>query len=156
MYMFQVCHKLIDRLLEHTASSMFGDITHTVDVICSQENHVLQSYIDAFAEAADSPYGCLMVSGRIAVATSKWWEMSASELLLLTMLVSSLPQCTSRDLAVFLPDSSPTVSILLFLWYILIVYSHFNLTFRLILLRMQHLKKYVHVLEFLYCITSML
>ncbi|KAK2153983.1 hypothetical protein LSH36_280g03034 [Paralvinella palmiformis] len=105
----KVCYKLIDRLLGHSPSPTFGDLSRTVDVISAPENVVLQSYIDAFAEAADSPYGCLLIAGKVAVATDTWWTMSSTELVLLPMLVLSLPQTTSQDIPIFLPDISPTI-----------------------------------------------
>ena len=68
-----------------------------------------QTYLDAFVDAAASPFGFLVVSGRVAVATTKWWEMAAIERVVLTLLLNSLPRCTSRDVPVFLPVSSPKV-----------------------------------------------
>ena len=68
-----------------------------------------QNYIDAFSASADSPYGALFVSGRMAVATPKWWQFTQTELVLLQMFISSLPKCSSRDVPVFLPSSSPKV-----------------------------------------------
>lgn len=70
-----------------------------------------QTYLDAFMEAASSPFGFLMVSGSVAVATTKWWEMNAMERVVLTLLVSSLPTCSSRDVPVFLPVTSPKVCV---------------------------------------------
>ena len=69
-----------------------------------------QNYLDTFCEAASSGYGCLLINGRVAVATGKWWALAAVELVLLRMLTASLPTCTSRDVPVFLPVTSPEVS----------------------------------------------
>ena len=71
---------------------------------------LFQNFLDAFAEAADSPYGCLLVHGKVAVATKKWWSLAAKELVLISMLLSSLLPCSSRDVPVFLPVVSPNVS----------------------------------------------
>lgn len=68
-----------------------------------------QNFLDAFTEAAESVYGCLFIDGKVAVATKKWWSLSANELVLLSLLLSSLTPCTSRDIPVYLPDSHPTV-----------------------------------------------
>ena len=73
------------------------------------ETCLLQTYLDAFAEAAQSPYGCLLVAGKVAVATRKWWELSALELVLLPLLLNELTASASRDVAVFLPVTSPKV-----------------------------------------------
>ena len=68
-----------------------------------------QNYLDSFCEAAASPYGCLLVAGHVAVATKKWWELAPVELVLLSMLTESLSNCSSRDIPVFLPATSPEV-----------------------------------------------
>ena len=68
-----------------------------------------QNYLDTFCEAATSPYGCLVVCNKVAVATKKWWQLSAIELVLLNMLTASLHSCASRDIPVFLPVTSPQV-----------------------------------------------
>ena len=52
-----------------------------------------------------------MVKGCVAVASRKWWELSPVELVLLSQLVTSLPQCSSRDIPVFLPKTSPKVRV---------------------------------------------
>ena len=70
---------------------------------------LFQNFLDAFTEAADSPYGCLFVHGKVAVATKKWWSLAAKELVLISMFLSSLIPCSSRDMPVFLPVVSPTV-----------------------------------------------
>jgi len=44
---------------------------------CSQE------HLQAFAEAADSTYGCLLVNGKVLCATDKWWDLTGQELVLL-------------------------------------------------------------------------
>ncbi|XP_052798881.1 protein fuzzy homolog [Mya arenaria] len=105
----RVCFPLIDRLIEQGELLTFGDLVNAVDTIAAPENAVLQNFLDAFAECADSPYGCVLVQGKIAVATRKWWGLSARELVLLPLLVSSLSSCSSRDVPVFLPNASPTV-----------------------------------------------
>lgn len=70
-----------------------------------------QAFLDAFVEAADSSYGCLLVHGKVAVATRKWWTFTSTELVLLSMIVAASPKCSSRDIPVFLPHTSPTVSV---------------------------------------------
>ncbi|XP_052269718.1 protein fuzzy homolog isoform X2 [Dreissena polymorpha] len=105
----RVCFPMIDRLIERCDLLTFGDTVNAVDTIASSENTVLQSFLDAFADCAASPYGCLMVHGKVAVATRKWWSLTSEELVLLSMLVSSLTQCSSRDIPVFLPNLSPEV-----------------------------------------------
>ena len=69
-----------------------------------------QTFLDAFTDCAESSFGCLLVHGKIAVATRKWWSLTSQELVLLSMLVSSLSPCSSRDMPVFLPDCSPKVT----------------------------------------------
>ncbi|ELU10103.1 hypothetical protein CAPTEDRAFT_17914 [Capitella teleta] len=106
----RVCYQVCDRLLEAVDSSTsFSDLTGSVDVMMSTENQLLQTYLDAFVNAASSPFGFVILSGRVSVATSKWWKMDVVERVILTILVSSLPKSSSRDIPVFLPISSPKV-----------------------------------------------
>lgn len=105
----KIAFGLVDRLLEAASQASFSFTTHCVDVILSPENPILQTYLDTFAEAAHSPYGCLLVAGKVAVATKKWWELSALELVLLPLLLNELTTSASRDIAVFLPITSPKV-----------------------------------------------
>jgi hypothetical protein len=69
----------------------------------------LQTYLDAFVNAATSPFGFLMLSGRVCVATAKWWQLRPLERVVLSFLISSLPKSSARDIPVFLPVSSPKV-----------------------------------------------
>ncbi|XP_046367987.2 protein fuzzy homolog [Haliotis rufescens] len=105
----KVCFNLVDALLDQACLPTFSDLTNAPDIIAGPENSILQNFLDAFAEAAGSPYGCLLVHGKIAVATRKWWSFSPTELVLLSLLVPSMPHCSSRDVPVFLPQLSPTV-----------------------------------------------
>ncbi|XP_013390800.1 protein fuzzy homolog [Lingula anatina] len=105
----KVCFKLVDSLLDQADLDTFSDLTDSVDVVLGPENSILQEYLDAFVEAAASPYGCLLVWGKVAVATRKWWSLSSVELVLLSLLVNSLPKCSARDIPIFLPHGSPKV-----------------------------------------------
>lgn len=70
----------------------------------------MQECLEAFAKAAESRFGSLLVGGRVLCATEQWWQLTAQEAMLLTWLVCSLPPHASRDLPVYLPHGSPTVS----------------------------------------------
>ncbi|XP_050408676.1 protein fuzzy homolog [Patella vulgata] len=105
----KVCYQLIDYILERWFLPTFSDVTNAVDTIAAQEVHILQNFLDAFTETGDSLFGCLMVHGKVAVATKKWWSLSATELILLSLLVESLLRCSSRDVPVYLPQMSPSV-----------------------------------------------
>lgn len=74
---------------------------------------MFQNFLDAFVDAAESPYGCLFVHGKAAVATKKWWNLTAVEQILLAALIKSSAMCSGRDIPIFLPHGSPMVSILL-------------------------------------------
>ncbi|KAK3102683.1 hypothetical protein FSP39_013121 [Pinctada imbricata] len=105
----KVCMQLVDRILESPETSGFSQLTNAVDIICAPENAILQNFLDAFAEAAESGFGCLFVERKVCVATKKWWSMSANELVLLNLLLTSLTPCSSRDIPVFLPDTQPAI-----------------------------------------------
>ncbi|KAJ7381983.1 hypothetical protein OS493_037862 [Desmophyllum pertusum] len=99
------CYSLIDSLLEGT--DLTGNITQAVDVILCPDVSFLQEFLDAFATAVNSEFGCLLVMGKVAVATERWWELTGMETVLLSFLVRSLPPCSSRDIPVYLPYGSP-------------------------------------------------
>lgn len=101
------CYSLIDSFLEGT--SLTGNITKAVDVILCSDVSVLQEFLDDFASAVNSQFGCLLVMGKVAVATERWWELTGLETVLLSFLVRALPPCSSRDIPVYLPYGSPKV-----------------------------------------------
>lgn len=101
------CYSLIDILLEGT--DLTGNITQAVDVILCPDVSFLQEFLDAFATAVNSEFGCLLVMGKVAVATERWWELTGMETVLLSFLVRSLPPCCSRDIPIYLPYGSPKV-----------------------------------------------
>ncbi|XP_059584176.1 protein fuzzy homolog isoform X3 [Alligator mississippiensis] len=69
----------------------------------------LRECLTAFTRAAESRFGCLLVGGRVAVATEPWWQLAPQEVNLLAWLVGSLLPSTTRDYPVYLPQGSPMV-----------------------------------------------
>lgn len=69
-----------------------------------------QEALSEFAEAADTAFVSLVVSGRVVAATESWWRLGTPEAVLLPWLVGSLPPQAARDYPVYLPHGSPTVS----------------------------------------------
>lgn len=105
----RACYSLVDRLLECLETTSRIDLLGLHEVIMCQENHALQSFIEAHCECLGSLYGCLLVHGRTAVATSSWWSLQPNERKLLALLVIGDGQTTARDIPVFLPFKSPSV-----------------------------------------------
>lgn len=105
----KVCYPLIDTLMRHADLALFSDVTCTVEGLLASEAAGLQNFLEAFTEVGSSPYGCLMVHGRVVAATGKWWDLSATELVLLSLLMQSFTPCSSRDVPVYLPQLSPMV-----------------------------------------------
>ncbi|XP_059809444.1 protein fuzzy homolog isoform X4 [Hypanus sabinus] len=103
----RACYKLIDSLL--AASDWMGDLTLCVDCVVSPDAAILQEALEVFVAAAESNFGCLMVMGKVVVATEKWWRLAAQEVVLLAWLVGSLAPSSSRDYPIYLPHGSPTV-----------------------------------------------
>lgn len=103
----RACYKLIDSFLVPLERS--GDLTQCVECVPVPHSAVLQECLEAFAGAAESRFGCLVVGGRLALATEPWWQLAPQELLLLSWLVGSLPPHTTRDYPIYLPHGSPTV-----------------------------------------------
>ncbi|KAM9113574.1 protein fuzzy homolog isoform 1-T1 [Pangshura tecta] len=103
----RACYKLIDSFLAPLERS--GDLTQCVECVPVPHGAALQECLEAFAAAAESRFGCLVVGGRLALATEPWWQLAPQELLLLSWLVGSLPPPTARDYPIYLPHGSPTV-----------------------------------------------
>lgn len=106
------CFSLIDQLLEEKQPGIFGDLTHCADSLLPPDPSLLQEAVDGFARGADSEFGCLLVYGRIAAATEKWWRLVPQEVILLSALIRTLSASgsSSCDYPVFLPQGSPTVA----------------------------------------------
>nr|XP_033506044.1 protein fuzzy homolog [Epinephelus lanceolatus] len=106
------CFSLIDQLLEEKQEGILGNLTHCADSLLPLSPTLVQEAVDGFAQAADSEFGCLMVHGRIAAATEKWWRLAPQEVVLLSALIRSLSASGSAscDYPVFLPQGSPTVA----------------------------------------------
>ncbi|XP_062382937.1 protein fuzzy homolog [Sardina pilchardus] len=104
------CYRLIDRLLDRGDESVMGDLTHCADCLLPPNTSLLQDALDAFTQASDSEFGCLLIRGRVAVATEKWWRLVSQEVVLLSLLVCCLSGTASCDYPVFLPVGSPTVA----------------------------------------------
>lgn len=106
------CYRLIDQLLEGGQEGTMGDLTHCADCLVPPNAALLQEALEGFTQAADSEFGCLMVHGRIAAATGKWWRLAPQEVVLLSALARSLSLSGSAscDYPVFLPQGSPTVA----------------------------------------------
>ncbi|XP_066508744.1 protein fuzzy homolog [Hoplias malabaricus] len=106
------CYQLIDRLLERKGEDQgfMGHLTRCADCLLPSQPGILQQALDAFTQASDSEFGCLIIRGRLAVATDKWWRLAPQEVVLLSTLVNLLSGVTSCDYPVFLPQGSPTVA----------------------------------------------
>jgi hypothetical protein len=110
--LLQACYCLIDCLLmDSVLKPVRSLLTFSTEVTYgAADNSLLQTHLDGFTSAAHSSRGCVLVAGRVAVATNDWWQLSTTEQLLLPRLVSTQTHCASRDLVVFLPDTSPQVA----------------------------------------------
>nr|XP_020446994.1 protein fuzzy homolog [Monopterus albus] len=106
------CFGIIDQLLEDRQEGILGHLTHCVDSLLPPNPSSLQEAVNGFAQAADSEFGCLMVHGRLAAATEKWWRLAPQEVVLLSALMRSFSgsRSVSCDYPVFLPQGSPTVA----------------------------------------------
>lgn len=106
------CFTLVDQLLEDRQEGILGNLTHCVDSLLPPDPTILQEAVDGFAQAAESEFGCLLVRGRVASATEKWWRLAPQEVVLLSALMRTLSASGSAscDYPVFLPKGSPTVA----------------------------------------------
>ncbi|KAM9439531.1 protein fuzzy homolog isoform 1-T1 [Clarias gariepinus] len=119
------CYQLIDMLLERGMDDrdrdlgLMGDLTHCTDCILLPQPDLLQETLESFTKAAESEFGCLLICGKLAVATEKWWRLAPQELVLLSALANLPPGKTSCDYPVFLPQGSPNVALRLLCFQLL-------------------------------------
>ncbi|XP_065125888.1 protein fuzzy homolog [Paramisgurnus dabryanus] len=116
------CYRLIDMLLERVSDDqgLMGHLTQCTDCLPLSNSSMVQETLDSFTQAADSEFGCLLVHGRVAQATEKWWSrLAPQEVVVLLTLVHSLSSSSSCDYPVFLPQGSPTVAIRLLCFQLL-------------------------------------
>lgn len=97
---------IMDKLLDEADS---GLIKFT-DCILSHENQVLLDRLREFSEQCGSPYACLMVRTKIAVATEGWWDLDAIDRKLLNVMLQTSSSALQLDVPVYLPKKSPNVS----------------------------------------------
>ncbi|KAF5284601.1 hypothetical protein FQR65_LT02427 [Abscondita terminalis] len=111
----RLCYPLIDRLMDSLdfggpTNKYSSDLMNMSESILCNENHMLQSALEAYTECIDSEYSCILIQGKIAVATESWWSMHPDEIKLLTLLASVDNTTSSKDVPVFLPHRSPNVA----------------------------------------------
>ncbi|XP_059471177.1 protein fuzzy homolog isoform X1 [Neocloeon triangulifer] len=106
-------YPLIDRILDSLNDvdkvNHPTDITGMLECALYEENQVLQAYLETHVENMASMYGCVLLHGRIAVATLSWWTLTPIERLLLAFVTQYETPSVARDIPVFLPDKSPEV-----------------------------------------------
>lgn len=112
-----VHHKTFPRSSSNQNENWNSLVTAEQNSICEnlhfwsfQENQALQNCLDNYVEVIESLYGCITVHGRVAVATSTWWDLEHDEKKLLNILMSvTNNNSSSSDVPVFLPHKSPSV-----------------------------------------------
>lgn len=108
---YPVIDKLLDALdIGDVPSKISNDLISMAECVLSHENHLLQVAIDSYIEYIDSMFCCLLIHGKIAVATENWWSLDSKELKLLSLLAIAENTNISKDIPVFLPVRSPNVS----------------------------------------------
>lgn len=58
-------------------------------------------------------YSCVLIHGKIAVATESWWNLHPEEIKLLSLLAVSENAASSKDIPIYLPYKSAAVSIMI-------------------------------------------
>ncbi|XP_031340603.1 protein fuzzy homolog isoform X2 [Photinus pyralis] len=111
----RMSYSLIDRLMESldygvATNKYSSDIISMTETILCSENHLLQVALEAYTECVDSEYSCILIHGKIAVATESWWSLHADEIKLLSYLATVDNMTSSKDVPVFLPYRCPNVA----------------------------------------------
>lgn len=98
---------LMDKMLLEVDSGLIG----FTDCILSHDNQVLLERLVEFSDQCGSPYACLMVRNKIAVATEGWWDLDAVDRKLLNIMLQTSMDTGALDVPVYLPKKSPNVRI---------------------------------------------
>ncbi|XP_042910284.1 protein fuzzy homolog isoform X2 [Parasteatoda tepidariorum] len=105
---FHDCHmsNLLDNMFAAIAMIIgFDLILKQGEVMRLQK--ALTECLTKFLHVADSLYGCLLIKGKVIVASKEWWTLTSQEKVLLCAYVNCLPKVLSRESVIFLPTSSP-------------------------------------------------
>jgi DNA topoisomerase 2-associated protein PAT1 len=87
-----------------------GYLTNSVDTILINEIAAYQSVLNSTCLAMGTSYGCLLLNGRVVVASQAWWTLSANEIYLISLFNFKMSNSTTRDTPIFLPQRSCTVN----------------------------------------------
>lgn len=102
-------YPLIDSLLNQSEQDhgAVGDLTCMTDCLLAIDTHPLQDCMNQFLDVADSLYGCLLIKGKVAIASKEWWTLTNQERVLICFYINALPKVLSREVLIYLPTSSP-------------------------------------------------
>ncbi|XP_022912574.1 protein fuzzy homolog isoform X2 [Onthophagus taurus] len=111
----RTCYPIIDRLLDtldcgDSSNKHSSDLVNLVECILCPENQNIQSVLNSFTETIDTMFSCILIHGKIAVATESWWSLCPDELKLLSFLAVVENTSSSKDIPVFLPYKSPNAA----------------------------------------------
>jgi len=65
--------------------------------------------LQEFSEQLGSPFCCVLIRHKIAVATEAWWDLNIIDRKLLLSVITTVGH-NQKDIAVYLPIKSPNVS----------------------------------------------
>lgn len=112
-----MCYGVIDLILQGLKPSdktlYFGDLTGCADVALHMDpphQTNFQTVLDNLMESIGFNYGCLIANGALIGCTKDWWTLSGTEMCLLSFTASLITDPVS-DTAIFLPSSSPNVTL---------------------------------------------
>ena len=105
----KVTYNILDAILHNSGKfDLFGGyLTGCTDALVINDSNVLQASIDESCLAVNTSLGCVMVNGRVIVASRTWWDLNATEAYLISLLCLTLSDSTSRDIPIYLPYKSP-------------------------------------------------
>ncbi|GJQ65047.1 fy [Trypoxylus dichotomus] len=111
----RLCYPIVDRLLDcldcsDSNNKHTSDLIQLAECLLCPENHLIQIALNTYSECVDSMFSCVLIHGRIAVATESWWSLSPDELKLLTLLAGVESSNMNKDIPVFLPQKSPNTA----------------------------------------------
>ena len=74
------------------------------------QNFLFKNALEAISQIVNTHYSCLMINGRVIVASKSWFELQSTESYLISLLCMSLTSATCRDIPIYLPYKNPHVN----------------------------------------------
>ncbi len=111
----KVSFNLVDSILDTSSRfDLFGGyLTYSSDamLITNLASAQLQEALNESCERVGTSFACLMVNGKLVIASVGWWDLNPTETYLISLFCLTLSESTSKDIPIYLPFKSPSTAL---------------------------------------------